>query len=89
MRRKSNTWVALVALIPLLVLVVCTCTGCGGNTAEAEDTTGERFEVETVGESFGGQVAIITDTETGVQYLWVKSGYAGGLTKLEDADPDV
>lgn len=88
MRRKSNPWVALVALILLLVLVVCACTGCA-DTTEAAEPTGERFEVETVGESFGGQVAIITDTETGVQYLWVKSGSGAGLTKLEEGDPDV
>lgn len=25
------------------------------------------------------------DTETGVQYFWVSSGYAGGLTPLLDA----
>lgn len=33
-----------------------------------------------------GQVIILIDKETGVQYLWVKSGYAGGLTPLLDAD---
>ncbi|MDR1703084.1 MAG: DUF6440 family protein [Clostridiales bacterium] len=29
---------------------------------------------------------IITDTETGVQYLWVAEGYGGGLTALLDRD---
>ncbi|MDR1703374.1 MAG: DUF6440 family protein [Clostridiales bacterium] len=29
---------------------------------------------------------IITDTETGVQYLWVAEGYGGGLTVLLDRD---
>lgn len=33
-----------------------------------------------------GQVIILIDKETGVQYLWVKSGYAGGLTPLLGAD---
>ena len=29
---------------------------------------------------------ILLDTETGVQYLQVANGYAGGLTRLLDAD---
>lgn len=29
---------------------------------------------------------VFTDEETGVQYLFVQSGYAGGLTVLVDAD---
>lgn len=33
-----------------------------------------------------GNCYIVTDTETGVQYLFVKSGYGGGLTVLVDAD---
>lgn len=28
---------------------------------------------------------ILVDTETGVNYLWIISGYAGGLTPLLDA----
>ena len=31
-------------------------------------------------------VKIITDTETGVQYLFANAGYAGGLTVLVDKD---
>lgn len=33
-----------------------------------------------------GLMQVIVDRETGVNYLWVKSGYAGGLTVLVDAD---
>ena len=49
----------------------------------------ERFEVllkEGSSLTDAGQVVILRDKETGVQYLWVKSGYAGGLTPLLDAD---
>ena len=49
----------------------------------------ERFEVllkEGSSLSEAGQIMILCDKETGVQYLWVKSGYAGGLTPLLDAD---
>ena len=49
----------------------------------------KRFEVilkEGSSLSDAGQIIILLDTETGIQYLWVKSGYAGGLTPLLDAD---
>lgn len=39
-------------------------------------TTRSDFIIET----------IYVDTETGVQYLWVCTGYAGGLTVLVDRD---
>lgn len=48
-----------------------------------------RFEIlvkEGSQASDAGQVIILIDKETGVQYLWVKSGYAGGLTPLLGAD---
>ncbi len=31
-------------------------------------------------------VKILVDTETGMQYLFVQDGYAGGLTALLDAE---
>ena len=49
----------------------------------------ERFEVvlkEGNGLTDAGQIMILRDTETGVQYLWFKSGYAGGLSPLLDKD---
>jgi hypothetical protein len=49
----------------------------------------ERFEVvlkEGNGLTEAGQIMILRDRETGVQYLWVKSGYAGGLSPLLDKD---
>lgn len=49
----------------------------------------KRFEiVEHEGKWYkdSGLVQVIVDQETGVNYLWVKSGYAGGLTPLLDAD---
>jgi len=33
-----------------------------------------------------GLVQVIVDRETGVNYLWIKSGYAGGITPLLDAE---
>lgn len=86
MNRKSNPWVALVALILLLVLIVC-CSGCESSTDAAKTDT-PRFIVETasVGSpSVYHDVHIITDTETGVQYIFFRSTNAGGLTVLEPA----
>ena len=34
----------------------------------------------------GNQMTIYVDKETGVNYLFVQSGYAGGLTVLLDRD---
>lgn len=33
-----------------------------------------------------GSTMILVDKETGVNYLWVSSGYGGGLTPLLDRD---
>ena len=48
----------------------------------------ERFlRVYTEGGSeFGIKREILVDRETGVQYLFVKSGYGAGLTPLLDRD---
>ena len=49
----------------------------------------ERFEVvlkEGNSLTEAGQIMILRDKETGVQYLWVKSGYSGGLSPLLDSD---
>ena len=35
---------------------------------------------------FAEEKRVIVDTETGVQYLFIQSGYAGGLTVLVDKD---
>lgn len=47
----------------------------------------KRFEVVSQeGSGFSYLRAILVDKETGVNYLFVQSGYAGGLTPLLDAD---
>ena len=44
----------------------------------------ERF-IQIHSENFGGQI-ILVDKVTGVNYLFVQSGYAGGLTLLLNRD---
>lgn len=47
----------------------------------------ERFvKVLDEGSTFSWQRTIWVDRETGVNYLWVASGYGGGLTVLLDRD---
>lgn len=89
MYRKHNPWVSLVALLLLALVLALTCTGCtlevseSGKrwiTAEAEETKpAPRFTEE----HHTLNLAVITDNQTGVQYLAYKSAYGMGLTKLE------
>ncbi len=46
-----------------------------------------RFTVtEKQGSEFSNLIQIIVDKKTGVNYMWVKSGYSGGLTPLLDRE---
>ena len=89
MKRKHNPLVALVALLLLAVLLLC--TGCSAPAAAEEPESSPRFIIEHAENDTPEAyvVRIITDTETGVQYLWVKSGYGGGLTVLQPAPEEV
>ena len=75
MNHKYNPMLSLVALVLLALILVLSCTGC---TIEAEAAETEpRFTSEHT----GNYCTIITDNQTGVQYL----AYNGhGLCKLED-----
>lgn len=44
----------------------------------------KRFVVEKEEGSFGSEVIIITDKQTGVQYLSYRNGSSGGITPLLD-----
>ncbi len=47
----------------------------------------KRFEVVyKEGNAFGMEIKILIDKETGVNYIFTASGYAGGLSPLLDAD---
>lgn len=88
MNRKHNALVALVAL--LLLTTILLCVGCTEPAAAEEIETTARFTAEYIERNNLNMVAspdtyIITDNETGVQYLWVMSGYGGGLTVLQSA----
>lgn len=87
MNRKHNPWVSLVALLLLVTLLVFICTGCGVTQAEAEEP--DRFTYDYQQRYFGDRIYIIADKETGVQYLFVLSHNAGGLTVLQPAPAEI
>lgn len=45
-----------------------------------------RTEGKPIYYDFRGEIRVIVDRETGVNYLWVKDAQAGGLTPLLDKD---
>lgn len=84
MYRNYKPHVALLVLSILTIIVSFICNGCAVETTAATNKTMERFTREYA----GNDCFIITDNETGVQYLaYVEMSNYGrgvGLTKLED-----
>ena len=70
-------------LIALMVMLLLLC-GCGKEETEEMQ---QRFVIEYQ-QTFNAwsNLCIIRDAETGKAYLFVKSGYGGGLTILEEGE---
>jgi len=68
---------AITVAAAFLILALCSCSG----EAREDGPLEGRFEIET-----SIRATVITDTETGVQYLYFQRGHSGGLTVLVDAD---
>lgn len=100
MNRKYDPWVSLVALLLLGLILTLACSGCKHETEAAgrndrpavitEETEPEtmaetrpapRFKAQRV-----GVCVVITDNQTGVQYLYYGTGYGGGLCVLEPGE---
>lgn len=83
MNRKNNPWISLIALLMLILIFTMICTGCAVETNASTNKTMERFTREYA----GNDCFIITDNQTGVQYLaYVEMSNHGrgvGLTRLE------
>ena len=70
----------------LIVLAIVALLLCGCGKKETKETQ-QRFVVEYKQTSGAwGTFSIIRDTKTGKAYLFAHSGYAGGLTILEDGE---
>lgn len=76
---RARRLLAVIASTALLALALASCTGADG-IEQADDG---RFAFRTYGYS---SCSVITDTETGVQYLLVRCANGGGLTVLVDGD---
>lgn len=73
----------MIACLGLLLALA----GCKRSMHHASDfTKGDRFEYVYAQSDgiLGADAYIIRDTETGIKYLFIKSGYGAGLTKLEE-----
>lgn len=89
MKFKYNPWVSMVAGLLLAVILVLTCAGCSAEAEAAEtEKTPDRFTVEEAPNNGYDHhyTLIITDNETGVQYLYFKSMNSGGLTVLQPGE---
>ena len=74
-------------MLIVLVIVTLFLCGCGKKETEETEETQQRFVIEYKQRlGIGSDISIIRDTETGKAYLFVHSGYAGGLTILEEGE---
>lgn len=96
MNRKHNPMLSLAALV-LLAMILLVCTGCAPaestetpepmEPTETQETTEihpaplARFNIE-LQLKFYGDLYIITDNETGIQYLAFETGHGVGMTQL-------
>ena len=83
MKRKHNPLVAVVAL--LLLAVILLCTSCSTPAKAEEPESSPRFTIELQANGGYMRTYIITDTETGVQYLAARYDEGLGLTVLQPA----
>lgn len=86
MKRKHNPMVALTALVLLATILLLICSGCTDTWTPEPGVPGPRFTIETVTNNGNGVTKIITDTATGVQYLYYRFDSGGGLTVLQPAE---
>lgn len=71
--------ILLILLITALILCIVGCR-------EADAETELKFEKTYYGDGGGVYTAVIVDPETGVNYLFHKGGYGGGMTPRYNAD---
>ena len=82
MLAKRRQYLATVFLA-VLVFFALSCAGCTSpNEGKEAFDRQDRFTV--VPSEAWARFIVITDNETGVQYLYVSRGYGGGLTVLVD-----
>ena len=91
MNKLVGQTVGLLLFFTIMVCIIGLLTSCTSKL-EAEAPTGEPlghdrfYVVEGEKNETYTTETVYVDSETGVQYLWVRTGYAGGLTVLLDHD---
>lgn len=87
MRRKHNPLVSVVAMVLLAVILVLLCAVSAGCAATDQEDYSDRITFTCVGSGGNGKWAyILTDTETGVQYLLVKTPTGTAMTVLQPGE---
>lgn len=70
----------IIAVLLVALFLLCAC-------GAKENEIGDRFVIEYSERATAvNSIAVIRDTESGAAYLFVRSGYAGGLTRLVEDD---
>lgn len=88
MNRKHNPLLSLAALLLLATILVWICAGCTEAAAETTEAPA-RFTSEYMGYFNPTHLYIITDTETGMQYLLAQLyGQGVGITPLLPGEVD-
>lgn len=77
----------ILAILICVCILMCSLAACG-KSATAEDTkyTNRFIIVEECDLGTFSVCYVLVDTDTGVLYNFIKSGYGGGLTVMLDAD---
>ena len=87
MNRKHNPLVSVVALLLLAVILVLVCAVSAGCAATDQEDHSDRITFTDAGSGSNAKYAyILTDTETGVQYLLVKTPTGTALTVLQPGE---
>lgn len=81
MRWQRHVVVAAIAVMLVsTLLVLCGCS----KTQVAEAKQDSRFKAEVVNSGFDYSLTVVTDTEEGCQYLFLKTGSGAGFIQLTD-----
>ena len=75
----------LLAIILTMAMVLC-AVGCSGTEEETCQAEKQPFSSTTYDMQGTTRVSVIVDHETGVNYVFYKSGYSGCLSPRYNAD---
>lgn len=80
---KFQERVLIAILFTILILALIGCTAVSTQAKATSDTRFKVINAENDG-AYTTATAILVDNETGVMYLFARSGYGGGLTVMLD-----